>query len=408
MADDLAPDVATTDAAPATEAPESLGPTGRPEDAIRAELRRQLEASTSGESASPDDEPSRQASAVLPPADADSSGDAGASATQTPSKPPSDGGAPIVGEAAGDAPDPDGFMDQWSPDQRAVFEGLADDHRGVMEDYVRQIQRGAHDKFQEAAKIRQQYEGLDQALAPIQADIEETGVAPAAAIAQTVALYRALSTDPLGTLEGILTRPAVAGSLRGKEEAGQTLARIAQALGVDLGTIADQAWQSGDDDGLKREIADLRKEVQTQRADRQRDTQAAAQQRAVAGASEKLREFQDAKDTGGKLLHPHLGNQAVQDTMTGLIRAGMVKADDIEGAYTKAVRMEGLATGPVTNGAGNGRERRTTSTSPRTRSGAATAQTADPALKIKHENPRVQSDLRIRDELRRQINAGTA
>jgi len=225
---------------------------------------------------------------------------------------------------------------KWDKRYKEVFSGLA----AVGDDGVpayangRDVQQTMLDMYnegqsyttrveQERAEIKNQlgqFHGYanewNNALAPYQQMIAESGATPHAFARQAFGMAQAIKNDP------------------------QTaILRLAQQAGVDLrGALDGQEWQSPESkqgEALAKRMDQWERGQQQQQINAQR--QALFQQRQQNDHT--IRTFAEAKDESGELLHPHL--DAVQDQMAMFIRGSSPRQApmELDQAYDMACKL---------------------------------------------------------------------
>jgi len=195
---------------------------------------------------------------------------------------------------------------KWDKRYKDVFSEL-----GTIPERGREYQQAMHDLYKEqqgyATKVEQeraealrraqQADVYNQAIAPYQQMILNSGATPDVFIRQALGLASQLENDPR-----------------------ETLLRLAQRAGVDLAQATqDQPYIDPQVKALQDELRQLRDSV-TQREQRQA---AEFQQRALAEINNEIGTFASAQDDSGNPLHPHF--ETVQPVMAELIHGREVQ-----------------------------------------------------------------------------------
>lgn len=202
--------------------------------------------------------------------------------------------------------------EHWSSAAKDKFAQL----KGSKElDLVRQITKeieSAHTKrSQEFAEVRKTGEAVAAAFEPFQAELQQTGMTPAQAVA-------ALVNERNTFLSNMRANPKA------------TLENLAAQYGV---TFEQQ--RSDDEDYLDPDLVATRKLVENLQAElsQLKNQQVQASQ---AELHKTINQFSEARDEHGELLHPHYAR--LQTVMGGLLASGAAK--DLTDAYQKALRSD--------------------------------------------------------------------
>ncbi len=190
----------------------------------------------------------------------------------------------------------------WAPADQERFKSLPkeaqefvlDRHRSMEADYTR--------KTQEIASIRKRGEALEEVISPYRQDFSLAGMDDVAAIRQLFAVHDSLKRDPTNTVKW-----------------------LAQQYGADL---------TQTDEDVDPQVARLQQQIHQMHQEQQRVHTAQQEQQQQALVNQ-IKAFEEEKDEGGKLKHPHF--ITVYDDMTKLLQSGV--ANSLEDAYTRAVYM---------------------------------------------------------------------
>ncbi len=191
----------------------------------------------------------------------------------------------------------------WAVNDRELFnkqppdaqEWLLERHRSMEGDYTK--------KSQNIAATQRQFDAIQDALSPYEAEFSQAGLDHAGAVRKLAAVHQALKTD-------------------GKS----AIMNLANTYGIDLNE-ADQEYA---DPALRQTQSQL--SAIEQRIARQEQ---AAQQEQQNALLDSIKTFETEKDDTGKLRHPHF--KVLQDDITALFNAGLAK--DLGEGYTKALSM---------------------------------------------------------------------
>ena len=208
--------------------------------------------------------------------------------------------------------------EHWPAPVRESFAKLAEmGDAGIaaqktMLDQVKELERGANEKFSEAATARKVSERFNELVQPFKQAWALQGVDEYQGVGQLLAYYRGLSEQPV-----------------------ETLRYLAQQFGVE-DQLFPRQYDKGAQDTSNPEIAEVRREIQNDRAQRQAEEAQRVQNQRVAEISA----FKDAKGADGKLLHPHM--DAVLPAMIQLAHGAraMGKVPELKDLYEQAVRMD--------------------------------------------------------------------
>lgn len=240
---------------------------------------------------------------------------------------PGSGEAPTDGPSASVVEPPE----HWSADDKARFAALPAESKEWFLGVRKQIERGAQEKFDQAAEARRLAGDLEQVLAPVRAQMAP-GITPAHLLHQYVQLHNTANTN-LGGALSMLAR-GYGAAVAGTSQAHEIVRQVAQALSVDLSGLdgqagaADEGWIDPQAHAvtstLKRELDALKAEIQRRDQAQQHETLSRTQ--AV------IQEFREAKTADGSLAHPHFDKLSTH--MGALMQAGAAR--DLEDAYSQA------------------------------------------------------------------------
>lgn len=214
--------------------------------------------------------------------------------------------------------------EHWSAEDKARFSALPDEAtRQTVLEWRKQIERGASEKFEAAARERRE---IEQLMEPVAQELRLAGLTPIDGIRRLVGAETLLRTDPARGLEWLAQN--YGRLVAGTGQAHEIVRRVATALGVEVAGNGKTEPETAE----ARRIAALEARFIEQERARQ---QAWAEQQAqtVNAATSAIREFADAKDSNGKPTHPHFERVKVQ--MGALMQSGA--AQDLEDAYQRAV-----------------------------------------------------------------------
>lgn len=213
--------------------------------------------------------------------------------------------------------------EHWSDADKGAFTAIPVEHRKWVMDRYKRLEADNTRKSQEAASLRSYKQQFDAILQPYRQEFALAGLDEAGGVRYLLAVRDALKNKP-----------------------AETLNWLAQQYGVDLRQVAE---------GIQ--PPDPATQAVTQQVNQfgQKLTQIeqSLQQNAEQQAYRMLDTFAQEKDATGNPKHPHF--EAVVETMTQLMKSGMVQLGDLETAYKQAVLLKGLttttaapATAPVT------------------------------------------------------------
>lgn len=245
--------------------------------------------------------------------------------------------------------------EHWSADKREEFDKLPPEAQQLLLDRSTELERGANEKFQQAAQSRKVAERFEEMVAPFRQGWALQGIDEYQGVSQLLAYSKALNENPAGLIKF-----------------------LAQQSGVDLATLAPQS--DPDAAYVDPEIAAMRQELAQTRA----QVQAMQTGQAVNSGQAQLAAFMDAKTPEGKPLHPHM-DKVIGDMVTlaqGIRASGQVP--QLAEIYTKAVKMNGLETAkPTVDQLKEQREK-----AARARSAGTTIRSTTPATPAKPTGPR--------------------
>ena len=215
-------------------------------------------------------------------------------------------------EAQVETPAPEAIEpeEHWSEADKAAFraENAVELRKWFKERYKR-IEADHTRKSQEAASLRSYKQQLDAIIEPYRQDIGLSGMDEVGAIRYLFSVRDAIQKNPV-----------------------QGLTWLAQQYGVDLSQLANAPQPDPAVQAVNQQVAQISTQFQ--------QLQQSLQQDKMRQAQSLIDNFAAEKDGQGNPKHPHF--ETVVDTMTQLMKSGMVQLGDLEGAYSKAVLFHGL------------------------------------------------------------------
>ena len=199
--------------------------------------------------------------------------------------------------------------EHWSEADKAAFRNIPPEHRQWVFERYKRIEADNTRKSQEAAQLRSYKQQLDSVLEPYRQQFALAGMDEISGIRYLMGVRDMLSQNPQ-----------------------QGIQWLAQQYGVDLSALLEQAPA----DPQYLQIQQGLQQIQSRQAQLEQMTQMERQNQAIR----QLESFASEKDANGNLKHPHF--EALQERMAQLWQGGIVPVGDLEGAYQKAVRIEGL------------------------------------------------------------------
>lgn len=241
---------------------------------------------------------------------------------------------PEVAEPAGgaDAPEPTALepLQHWSKADQEKFAALDDAAKEFVLDRAKTLETTQLAKHRELDAQGRQYQAVLGALDPFKDQMARMGVSPDQAVAQIAARWGQLQSAPGEALTELARQY---GPSMGAENGRQFAQTILQAVGLSPDALLDEHSPELDSPEANA-IAELRRELQEMRSERQQDrslqveTQQQTAQQAIDG-------FKAATNGDGKLAHPHF--EALQADMGKLIGAGL--ATGLDDAYQRALAL---------------------------------------------------------------------
>lgn len=242
---------------------------------------------------------------------------------------------PEVAEPGGgaDAPEPTALepLQHWSKADQEKFAALDDAAKEFVLDRAKTLETTQLAKHRELDAQGRQYQAVLGALEPFKDQMTRLGVSPDQAVAQIAARWGQLQSAPGEALTELARQY---GPSMGKENGRQFAQTILQAVGLSPDDLPFDDHSPELDTPEANAIAELRREIQEMRSERQQDrslqveTQQQTAQQAIDG-------FKAATNGDGKPAHPHF--EALQPTMAGLLQGGL--ANGLDDAYAKALAL---------------------------------------------------------------------
>ena len=213
--------------------------------------------------------------------------------------------------------------ENWADGLKNLFNSLDDEGKQIFLDEYKNMEGGYTKKLQEVSDIKKEWEGINNALSPVDGVIKSAGISRTDAVAEMGRVLHNLHTNPGGSIDALLTQ-------FGGEQAKQIAQAIAEKHGLKIEAVDDDQADLSDP-----EIESLKAKVRELESRQQQDNQQAQLSRQNE-VDNQIRLFREAVDDAGNLLHPHF--EAVENTMSRLIQAGL--ATDLQSAYEQAVKLE--------------------------------------------------------------------
>jgi len=195
----------------------------------------------------------------------------------------------------------------WNASDKKMFDGIPTEGKEWLLNRYGQMTKDYQSKTQEAAQIRQQYQPMDQVLAPVRGQLQANNINESEYVGRLIEADKMLQQNPVGAIQ-----------------------YLAQQAGVDLDTL-----EAGEQQYADPQIAALqdRVELLTNHLTNQEQTE---QQNQTHELNSQIDNFAARKSSDGNLLYPHF--DSVRQAMGGLIQTG--QAQSMVDAYNKAVRLD--------------------------------------------------------------------
>ena len=204
------------------------------------------------------------------------------------------------------APEPITAPEHWPDTQKAIFDGLSDDHKQFMLDRETEFARTMTEKGEEISQLKSSVDPIDQILNPFKPQIQAQGLTNEQFLGQILGSYQQLQ-NPM--------------------TARATLEGLAQAFNIDL-----SPKDASDDDFLTEsdEVVALRKQVQ-ELTDIVQQNQSNLSQYTQSQVNAEIEAFSSQKDENGNLLRPYF--EDVKNEMAPYVQQGK----SMDEAYRAAV-----------------------------------------------------------------------
>lgn len=229
------------------------------------------------------------------------------------------------GAADVDAPD------QWSAEDKTTFEAIPEEHRGLVIEARKSLERGYDKKFKTLAgeqkgfaTEKNEYDQIVNLVAPFEAQLNAAGLDRVGGIRALVGAQTLLQTNPEAGLTQLFRQYAA--------HDPSIIQRIAKAAGV-----AVQGPDTEADEYVDPQVQSLQQQVSQIQANTAAQHQFTQQQQQAAYNTQ-VQVFMEATDEGGVLVHPHFAK--VELEMADMIRGLQSRGEqvDLEAVYKNATR----------------------------------------------------------------------
>lgn len=195
----------------------------------------------------------------------------------------------------------------WSEEDKNAFRAIPPEHRKWVFERYKRVEADNTRKSQEAASLKKFREQFEEVIAPYRQEFQMQGMDEVSAIRSLFAIRDHLRKDPVGGFKW-----------------------LAQQFGVDLAQLNQEQPQDPALQAVNQQFQAVTNKLQA--------VEQTIQQERLNSAWERINAFAQEKDPSGRLKHPHF--EAVSDSMTQLMKAGIVPMGDLENAYATAVRLK--------------------------------------------------------------------
>lgn len=224
-----------------------------------------------------------------------------------------------------------GYIKKWKKEAREALRAYASDpEKAEAWKHIREQLDGTHKYLgqvsQGYAQYEKRYAPLNDLLSQAEKQYAMCGMDLGGGLRQQMAVAEALAQNPDATLPWLA-------SLYKPKDAGSVIKAIAQASGLDLNQLVQQAPYV--DPAVTQMVNPMMQRMQQlEQALYQRDQQSTQYQQQQVVSH--LRSFESAVDASGNRLHPYIDDPEVKQMMIYAINAGVVNRD-LAQAYAWAV-----------------------------------------------------------------------
>lgn len=218
----------------------------------------------------------------------------------------------------------------WNKEEKQLFDNLPDELelengdivpiKEIISKYDKSRSSDYRRKTMEVAEMRKEYQPLKELIEPYKDNFEKMGIKPSDYMSKLINLDISLHNDPLGTIK----------------QAMETFKITPEKLG-----LTDASESDNDSDFLtdeEKKIAELEKKIKALEGKTDANEQTLAQRDSQAKVSKILKDFENATNDSGELLHPHYNDAEVQDELSILVSRGKT----LEEAYEASPRVKML------------------------------------------------------------------
>lgn len=191
----------------------------------------------------------------------------------------------------------------FTADEKKYFESLPTEQQEWIAGSVKRLSSTVDKRFQEYSTYQRRAQAYDEALTPYRQQLAMRGVDEMTAIKQLFTTYDQLQRDPVNTIRW-----------------------LAKSYGVDISQTQEEN-QDPQVSALMNHINELKQGFQTMQG-----TLFQERQNQMLNV---VTQFADEKDAQGNPKRPHF--EAVVDDMMKLIQGGIVKPNDLQTAYDRAL-----------------------------------------------------------------------
>ncbi len=210
--------------------------------------------------------------------------------------------------------------EHWSSEEKEQFLAIPAEHREMVANTRKSLEKGYQTKFDDLASLRKEHEQIVNLVQPFEAQMQANGLDRVGGIRAMVGMQQMLLQNPNQAIAQLVQQ-------YGGVNAAAIVQGIAQTYGVVQSPTASEA-----DEYTDPQVQQLQSQMAQMQASAAQQQQFAQQQN-QADASAQIQVFSGTKDDQGNLKFPHF--DTVRAAMGDLITTG--HAGGMEEAYEKAV-----------------------------------------------------------------------
>ena len=212
--------------------------------------------------------------------------------------------------------------EHWAQDQKDKFNAIPEEHREIVMDARKSLERGYQTKFEGIASIQKEHDQIVDMFKPVEAMLAANNMDRVGGIRTLFQVQQQLQNDPVSALTNLIGQHG--------ENATNILQSVAQNMGVQINGPEMEV-----DDYMDPQVKQIRDELAAMKQQNLAQQQIAQQQQ-TADLTTQIQMFAETKNSDGSLKYPHF--ETIKPKMGQLMQAGL--SSNLEEAYNAAVGID--------------------------------------------------------------------